>query len=57
MNHDRSHALFSRAQQLLPGGEYSPPNVPSSVRDILNPAGPPPGPDPGPLPAEGTPQP
>lgn len=45
------------AQQLLPGGEYSPPNVPSSVRDILNPAGPPPGPDPGPLPAEGTPQP
>ena len=55
------------AQQLLPGGEYSPPNVPSSVRDILNPAGPPPGPDSGPpmaaetptgpLPAEGTPQP
>ena len=24
MNHDRSHALFSRAQQLLPGGVNSP---------------------------------
>ena len=24
MNHDQSHALFSRAQQLLPGGVNSP---------------------------------
>lgn len=40
------------AQQLLPGGEYSPPNMPASVPEMLNPAGPAPGPAPGPLPAE-----
>lgn len=39
------------AQQMLPGAPpVVPPNVPSSVRDMLNPAGV--GPAPGPLPAE-----
>lgn len=41
------------AQQMLPEGRpVVPPNVPSSLRDMLNPAGVPPGPAPGPLPAE-----
>lgn len=57
------------AQQLLPGGTYSPPNMPNTLSDMLNPAGIPPGPPSGaplaaeapapppegPLPAEGTP--
>ncbi|KHO24024.1 mammalian cell entry protein [Mycolicibacterium setense] len=41
------------AQQLLPGGEFYPPNMPSTVSDMLNPTGGQPGPAPGP--AEGPP--
>lgn len=40
------------AQQMLPGGGYSPPNMPNTVSDMLNPVGVAPGPPPGPLAAE-----
>ncbi len=36
------------AQQLLPGGEFYPPNMPNTVSDMLNPTGGQPGPAPGP---------
>ncbi|MGV0745919.1 MCE family protein [Mycolicibacterium sp. XJ870] len=45
------------AQQLLPGGGYSPPNMPNTVSDMLNPVGAQPGPPPGPLAAEAPAQP
>ncbi|BBX30227.1 MCE family protein [Mycolicibacterium alvei] len=40
------------AQQMLPEGSYSPPNMPNTVSDMLNPVGVAPGPPPGPLAAE-----
>ncbi|BBZ32568.1 MCE family protein [Mycolicibacterium confluentis] len=46
------------AQQMLPGGDFYPPNTPNMVNDLLNPAGAPPGPAPeGPLAAEAPPAP